>query len=415
MKIVAAVEIGVEDVYDLSVEHDDHSFQLSAGPVAHNCAYVIADRPIKEFIPLTRVSDVAVTQYTAKSVEAVGGLKMDFLGLNSLSDISDAVRMIQERSGKLVPDFHHIRGRGMVPKVQLVPHPKTGEWMDVWDLIPDQDVFNDVAGGHTETVFQFNTASARQWLRQFDYLKSAGVKAIDSIEAMSAFTALDRPGPLDAMVGQKDGKGGHNMMVEYANRAKGLAPTDPFPFLNERIPETYGVMVYQEQLQNIYQQLTDSTGIEANNFRDNIAKKKMDKVEKAYKPFIEKASAKIGQAQAELLWSLIVTWGQYGFNKSIDGDTILRTSEGEFKKIQEFSFGDRIQGVDENGKPIDTEVVALHDHGVLDGYEVEFDDGYKLVCSLDHKFLTHKGMMPLWQILKTDEEILCDPESGWVE
>jgi DNA-directed DNA polymerase III PolC len=281
----------------------------------HACAFVIAGRPIQEFVPLTSVGDVKVTQYTAKSVEAVGGLKVDFLGLNSLNDISDCIKLIHQRH-KEAPEYLFLSGRGKVPRIQLVPHPSTGEWLDVWDLPEDIAVFNDVSSGRTETVFQFNTNSARQWLKQFDYEIRPGVKAINSVEAMAAFTALDRPGPLDAMVGQAEGKIGHNMLVEYANRQKGLPSTDPIPFLDERLPETKGVMVYQEQLQFIYQELTGCTGIEANQFREDIAKKRMEKVLKAYKPFVEKAAQKIGEVQAEQLWNLIYTWGQYGFNKS---------------------------------------------------------------------------------------------------
>lgn len=287
----------------------------------HACAYVIADEPISNFIPLTSISGIRTTQYTAPSVEAVGGLKMDFLGLNSLKDIGAAIKLIQKRTGGYIEGDHQINGK-RVPGFRIVPHPATlvdGKGpllMDIWDLPEDQAVFNDIAESHTETVFQLNTNSARQWLRQFNYEKRPGVKAIDSIEAISAFTALDRPGPLDAKVKDPISGREHNMLVEYANRAKGMPPTDPIKALNQLLPETYGVMVYQEQLQKIYQYLTDCTGIEANTFRTNVAKKKMAKVLEAYPNFIEKATAKIGKEDAEKVWEQTVTFGQYGFNKS---------------------------------------------------------------------------------------------------
>lgn len=281
----------------------------------HACAYVIADEPISNFIPLTTISGIRTTQYTAPWVEAVGGLKMDFLGLNSLKDIGAAIKMVQERNGGIVGAPKQLNGK-RVPGFRMIPNPKSKELMDIWDLPEDQAVFNDIAESQTDTVFQLNTNSAKQWLRQFNYEKSKGVKAIDSIEAISAFTALDRPGPLDAKVKDSEGNEKHNMLVEYANRAKGKPALDSIKALNDMLPETYGVMVYQEQLQKIYQHLTGCTGIEANTFRTNVAKKKMAKVLEAYPNFMEKATAKVGKEDAEKVWTQTVTFGQYGFNKS---------------------------------------------------------------------------------------------------
>ncbi len=339
MKIVSSRPLGPQQVWDLSVQDDEHSFIHESGVIAHNCAYVIAGKPIKEFIPLTMVSDVRVTSYTAASVEAAGGLKMDFLVVNSLNDIGDAVQLIQKRHafdprgkyqvlehdedliGWSGPRFTKKRfsliidGR-RVPCQRLVP---IGDrYYDVWDLPEDQAVFTDVATGHTETCFQFNTPGAIQWLEHFGYRKPNGNYAIDSVLGMSAFTALDRPGPLDIMVtdpSAPDKK--HNMLVEYARRARGEPGSkDVLPIFDQLIPETYGVMVYQEQLQKVYQNLTGCTGAEAEDFRTNVAKKKKELVDKAYPNFVEKASQKIGEDNAKSAWEFFKTWGQYGFNKS---------------------------------------------------------------------------------------------------
>lgn len=362
----------------------------------HACGFIIANRPIHEFIPVAKISDTVCTQYTAPSVEASGGVKMDYLVVNSLRDIGDCISLVQNRKGVEKQDFVTL-ATGHVPWVRVIPH--NGKFYDVWDLPEDQAVFNDVATGRTETVFQFNTDSAKQWLKEFNFTKPNGHKLIDSIEAMSAFTALDRPGPLDAVVG------GRNMLQEYAARVRGDEAIESIPLLQELLPETKGIMVYQEQLQKIYQHLTGCTGSEAEEFRSNVAKKKMEKVNKAYGFFFENASKKIGEHVAKQLWDTIVTWGQYGFNLSVAADTILEFSDGT-KRLDEARPGDRIFGVNDVGEVIETEVVALHDHGILDGYEVEFDDGYRIVVSRDHKFLTAKGMMPIWRIVETEEEIL---------
>ncbi len=287
----------------------------------HACARVIANRPVSEFIPITRVSGVPVTQFTAPSVEAVGGLKMDFLTVNSLKDIQDAIQLVQQRSGRTFEQTYINNRR--VPAFRLVLCPD-GEVADVWDLPEDQEVFKDVAEGRTETVFQFNTEGAQQLLVHFNRDRADGTKAIHSIEDMSAFTALDRPGPLDIKVLSPDWQGDpddemgkHNMLVEYARRAAGLEGSiGVLPILDKLVPETYGVMTYQEQLQRVYQELTGCDGAEAEEFRTNVAKKKPEKVAAAFPGWMERAGAKIGAEDAKKLWDFIETWGQYGFNKS---------------------------------------------------------------------------------------------------
>lgn len=188
----------------------------------------------------------------------------------------------------------------------------------MWDLPSDQAVFNEVASGKTETVFQFNTPSAVKWLKHFNHERRPGVKAITSIEDMSAFTALDRPGPLNVELNTPGSEDKHNALVEYARRARGETPSkDILPIFDQLLPETYGVMVYQEQLQKTYQYFTGCTGAEAEAFRGYVAKKQQEKLQKCYPFFMEKATEKLGSAEmAGKVWEFYQTWGQYGFNKS---------------------------------------------------------------------------------------------------
>lgn len=315
----------------------------------HACAFLIANDPVPELgIPLTKISDVTCTQFTAPSVEAVGGLKMDFLVINSLNDIAQAIKYCQERGMKPPADGLVLNGK-YVPALRLIPRPDAMKnlieqqdlkpeemFVDVWDLPEDQAVFADVSTGKTETVFQFNTPGAVQLLHHFASKGPNGNYAIDSIEDMAAFTALDRPGPLDAYVQNpdqercatcKNGKdaagepcthGRHNMLVEYARRARGARPSpDIFPIFDKLFPETHGVMVYQEQLQRLYQEVTGCSGAEAEEFRSNVAKKKKEKIIEAYPKFIEGATKQMGSKEsAEAVWATIQSWAAYGFNKS---------------------------------------------------------------------------------------------------
>lgn len=285
----------------------------------HPCGFVISSDPIDSFIPMTTVGDTRVTSFTGPSVEAMGGLKMDFLVVNSVRDVGRAIRLIQERyAPHLVPDgqtiqFVQTSNGKEIATVQAIPY-KNGI-VDVWDLPQERAVYTEIAKGKVETVFQLDGPAARQGLRFFG-LKPDGTPPIRDIEGLSAFTALDRPGPLDAYV--EDGQGGkHNMLVEFAIRAKGEAGTGRMEILDALCSETHGVIVYQEQLQAIFQQVGGSTGIQANDFRQRIGKKKIVEVRQKDKPlFMKGAVEKLGHDEAERLWSMMETFGQYGFNKS---------------------------------------------------------------------------------------------------
>lgn len=290
---------------------------LHKGSGRHASAYLISDEPIQNFIPLTEVSGVRVTQYTAKAVEAVGGIKYDFLGLGTGRDLSDAVQLIQERNGKPPAELwvHGIK----VPGHRLIPtQPGSPDLVDIWDLPEDQAVFADIAAGRTETVFQFNTAGARKWMKYFDHPRPDGKPIIRSVYDLAVFTALDRPGPLDAYVTHPENGEKHNIVMEYARRARGLAPSKDVPDVISRLmPETYGLITFQEQLQYSYQKLTGATGPEAENFRRLVAKKDMEKVLKKYDFFVERAAPQLGGVDnAKKVWDMYARFGQYGFNMS---------------------------------------------------------------------------------------------------
>ena len=321
MKIIESRDVGETEVFDLKVDHDDHSFVHASGVVLHNCGYVIASRPIKEFASLTPIKGTLCTEFTANSIdgissiEGVGGIKYDYLKLNSLRDIQEAVRLIQLRSGEQIPDF--IKKDGRVPKVRVLPF--KGDLHDIWTSLPEEAaIFREVSKGQTESVFQFSTPGAVKWLKFFDRVDKMGKPLISSVRDMATFTALDRPGPLDIELSHPDGSGKHNALVEYVRRASGQAPSkDILDVFARLFPETHAVMVYQEQLQRAYQELTGCSGAEADEFRANVAKKRADKVAKAYHFFVEKAGAKLGSEElAAQVFQAFGTWAKYGFNLS---------------------------------------------------------------------------------------------------
>jgi DNA-directed DNA polymerase III PolC len=285
---------------------------LVKGKGRHASAYVITNEPVSNFIPTTTISDVRNTQYNMHGVEEAGGIKMDFLGVNSLNDIEKAIKLVQRKHG-YTPKDEVIKGR-RVPGLRVVPEPRgdgTFALYDVWDLPEDQEVFRQMCAGQTETVFQFNTGAARQWLKEFNV---GGKHSLKSLEDLSSFTALDRPGPLDATVEEEGTK--RNMLQEFAARARGEKPIGANPVLDKLLPETYGVIVFQEQLQKVFVQVGRTTPEQGDDFRVHISKKKMEDVLKDRAIFMPGAVETVGEQEAERIWNMLETFGQYGFNLS---------------------------------------------------------------------------------------------------
>ncbi len=279
----------------------------------HACAHIIASVPIGDIIPLTQVGGTTVTSYTAESVEAVGGVKYDLLCVNSLLDCSIALKLIQSRCGREIPQEVYLNDI-KVPGFRLIP--VKGGWADVWDLPEDRRVYSDIMNGRTDSVFQLTTPAAKQGLKAFNHCRPDGRPLIDNVMDMSVFTALDRPGPLDKLVRSPDGRS-HNMLVEYARRARGLPGSPDVPaIMVELLPETFGVNVFQEQVQYSYQQLTGCTGADAENFRRLVAKKETAKMVNVRDSFIEKVGVKVGAEQAAKIWEFYVSFSNYGFNLS---------------------------------------------------------------------------------------------------
>ena len=282
----------------------------------HASAFIIANEPISNFIPVTTVSGVKVTDFVGTEVEAMGCLKMDWLVIKILNDIQSCLKLVAERNQ--IPLVEQVIDGKKVPAHRLVLDPVSNKLVDCWDLPSNMDVFRDISSSKTETVFQFCTPSAIQWLKQFDFTRPNGEPAINSIEAMAAFTALDRPGTLNFFVTNPDNPSQkHNVLVEYARRVKGEnGSPDILPVFEKLLPKTYSLMVFQEDIQKVYKELTGCSLAEAEEFRSNVAKKKKEKIDAAYSSFIEKVTPKLGEEQAKGIWEAFISWSAYGFNCS---------------------------------------------------------------------------------------------------
>jgi DNA-directed DNA polymerase III PolC len=277
---------------------------ISKAKSVHASAFVIADRPIGDFIPITKSGDAIVTQMTAESVESLGGIKMDFLVVNSLNDIEGCLKMLHKRFGK--PQEKKILINGVqVPSFRTVSF--KGQLYDIWDLPQEQEVYEDIVKSKTETVFQLDTNSAMTWLHEFDF-KNEDKFGLSSIQDLAVFIALDRPGPLDMNIGNK------NMLQLYADRVKRNDPGEGV--FSELLPKTKAILIYQEDLSKVFQHFTGCSNADAEEFRSFSAKKKKEKMIKAKSSFMERATKKVSKDVANHVWNTMETFAAYSFNKS---------------------------------------------------------------------------------------------------
>ena len=243
----------------------------------HAAGVVITADPVCSYVPLSRNDETIVTQYTMTTIEELGLLKMDFLGLRNLTVIRDAEQQIQ----KFNPDFS-------------------------MDRIPDDDpeTFKMLAEGKTQGVFQLESAGMTG--------VCVGMKA-DSIEDITAIVALYRPGPMDSIPKFIENKLNHKKI------------TYKCPELEPILKVTYGCIVYQEQVIEIFRRLGGYTMGQADNIRRAISKKKMKIIEAERKVFVygdaEKGIAGciangIREDVAQSLYDEIVAFANYAFNKA---------------------------------------------------------------------------------------------------
>ncbi len=255
---------------------------LSRHTGVHPAGVVIAPGPLDEFVPVcTQASKgtgshgddrVMVTQYDMTALEKAGMLKMDFLGLTTLTVISDALQVIRERTGHDV----QLEKRGFT----------------------DPDTYRMLRTGRTAGVFQFESPLATDVLKRM---------RCDRFDDLVASNALVRPGPLDA--------GMHNV---YIRRKLGEEPTSYLlPELETILSGTFGVITYQEQVMRIAQVLAGISLAEADVLRKAVGKKDAELIRRELGKFIEKSVARGYDPKIiDELATQIETFGRYGFNKS---------------------------------------------------------------------------------------------------
>ena len=237
----------------------------------HAAGVVIGDRPLDELVPLYQDprSDMPATQFNMKWVEPAGLVKFDFLGLKTLTVISRAVALAAERD--------------ITIDISAIP-------------IDDKASFEMLGEGASVGVFQLESAGMRSTLRAMKP---------DSLEDIIALVSLYRPGPMENI-------------PTYIDRKQGLQDPDYLhPMLEEVLKETYGVIIYQEQVMQIAQILSGYSLGEADLLRRAMGKKKKEEMDKQRKRFVDGAKENgVDERKSSGIFDLVQKFAGYGFNKS---------------------------------------------------------------------------------------------------
>ncbi len=245
---------------------------LARQPGMHAGGLIIAPGEVVNWSPLFKQTknEIVMTQFDMKYVESVGLIKIDMLGLRTLTVLQEACKLIEK--------YHDVK-------------------LDLWNLPEDdKDTFKLFHEGRTTDIFQFESQGMQDYLRK---LKPT------NIEDLIAMTALYRPGPMnniDSFIRRKHGK----EKIEY-----------PHPMLKDILDVTYGIIVYQEQVMRIAQKMGGFTLGQADILRKAMGKKQADKMKEMSVKFIEGAKEqKIDKKTAKEVYDLIAKFAEYGFNKA---------------------------------------------------------------------------------------------------
>ena len=242
----------------------------------HACAMIIGRGNLTDFIPISIGTDKAtgqevwVSQYEGSQIEAVGMLKMDFLGLRTLSIIKECLSLVKKKYGKDID-------------IEAIP-------------IDDPLVYELYGRGDTKSVFQFESGGMKEWLMKLHPQR---------FEDLIAMNALYRPGPMD-------------YIPQFVKRKRGEESIAyDLPEMEDILQDTYGVTVYQEQVMLLSRKLAGFSRADADHLRKAMGKKKIAEMEKLNKQFIEGGVAN-GHPKETLdkIWQDWRAFAEYAFNKS---------------------------------------------------------------------------------------------------
>ena len=268
LRELIAKEAWVKEVFDYAGPLEGLNRNMSI----HAAGVIIGDQRLDNLVPLALgAGDETITQFSAVPCESLGLLKMDFLGLRTLTVIQDAVDNIK-------------KSKNIDLDISKIP-------------LDDKASFDLLNKGDTVGVFQLESSGMQSLCRQF---------GVETIEHVIALIAIYRPGPMQFIpefIGRKMGK----LAIEYDH-----------PKMEQYLKETYGIMLYQEQIMQVVQVLAGFSLGQADILRRAIGKKKAKELEKQKEKFVIgcRETNNIDEKTASRIWEKIEMFAGYGFNKS---------------------------------------------------------------------------------------------------
>jgi len=321
----------------------------------HAAGVIIAPGKVSDYVPVSvsksKGEKVVTTQYDGDWVEDFGLLKMDFLGLKTLTVINDAIELIEENYDV---------------EINL-------------DEIPfdDEATYELFQRGDTVSIFQFESTGMREWMRK---LKPT------ELNDLIAMNALYRPGPMENIPTYIDRKQGRET-VEY-----------PHEMLEDILKPTYGIPVYQEQVMQIAQEMGGFSLGKADILRRGMGKKKAKVVNKMKSQFVEGARARdVDDETIEEVWELMAKFAGYGFNKCVTGDTtVVDTNTGRRVPVIDIVKGREtdvtVASLDESTLEItERQVIDAFSSGVAQTYVLRTRTGRKIRATDNHPVYTPDG------------------------
>lgn len=347
----------------------------------HAAGIIMSREPLNNTVPLMKKDNKEdspiMTQFEYPADEALGLLKMDFLGLSNLTTISECLRIVKKNKNIDV-DLEAI-----------------GEALD------DEKTFKLLARGDTLGVFQLDSAPMRSLLR---------LMAPDKFNDIAAVLSLFRPGPM--------GAGSPTTYADRKNGRKRVVPIHPEldEPLKDILDETFGVICYQEQVMSIAQRVAGYSLAQADLLRRAMGKKSKEILDKEFNGFAQ-GMKNNGYSDdcIKTLWEILVPFADYAFNKCVSFDTTLRLPDdtailaSDLLKVHNSGEEIFLQSMWPDGAVRPHKVASIVSTGMKSLLRLKTQDGRKIMATPDHRLMTTRGYLKLEDMqVGIDELIVAD-------